>query len=221
MKKFWEDTLYAAIWGLLSVAFILGWAQTGHCAGSHVMNRAYAEAAGRNVFVGTNHSQASGVLMQCFKNVAIAITNFHALEVGSPITILKRSDGNNYFKTSARVTAASPEMDLVVLEFELPCEVPVLEPAFGDVQPLDAVLSVGNPAGLPDIVSTGIVGGISPDGNIISTVVAVGGFSGSGLWNERGQLVGINSRAVSSHNATGYLAVAIHGKIVKEFWRKR
>ena len=174
------------------------------------------EAMKRNVFVKVSDGQGSGVMLTCVGEVATIITNFHLLTSGSP-TLVLFPISNGWHGIPAKVMKADPEADLALLSIHYKCDEGVLlAPSFGKVKLLDDVFYVGYPA-TELIVSPGVVVGFRKDGHIHSNVLAIGGFSGSGLWNYKGELVGINSSLFTSVPNRDWVAVAIPISKVKVF----
>ena len=176
------------------------------------------EAVKRNVFVKVSDGQGSGVMMTCVGTVATVITNFHLLKAGGP-TLVLFPISNGWHGIPAKVVKADPEADLALLSIHYQCNAdePVLTPRFGTIGLLDDVFYVGYPA-MELVVSPGVVIGFGKDGGTIhSNVLAIGGFSGSGLWDYKGNLVGINNSMFSSVPNRSWAAAAIPISAVKEF----
>jgi serine protease Do len=143
-------------------------------------------------------SLGSGVL---FTADGIVITNSHVVEGAQDIkvTLADRRE------MTGRLIGADPETDLAIVK--LPGKgFPVL--AFGDSSRVDlaeVVLAVGNPFGLSQTVTMGIVSalgranlGIADYEDFIQTDAAINpGNSGGALVNARGQLIGINTAIFS------------------------
>lgn len=217
MEKVKEHTLYTILSAVAMFCYFWLWTQTGHCAEALDFRSSYQEALKRNIYVNTEHGQASGVIMRCLANRAEALTNFHVLEVESFTWVAKRTNGE-WHKVIAQVKKVDTMKDLALITFQYPCEEPIMAPQFHEVQPLDPVIYVGNPASATDAASTGIVSGFWTDGKVLSTVLGIGGFSGSGLWDDKARLVGINQGFITSNPNRAYLSMTIQTKVVKDFW---
>src|SRR5450631_2377563 len=144
-------------------------------------------------------SAGSGVIVDA-KNGYI-ITNHHVVENASEITITLLD--NRSF--SAKVVGTDEGADIAVLQAKQPNLVAM---ALGDSSHLevgDYVVAIGNPFGLQNTVTAGIVSalgrsGINPEGyeDFIQTDASINpGNSGGALVNLRGELVGINSAILS------------------------
>jgi len=129
------------------------------------------------------------------------LTNNHVIEGADDIEVTL-GDGR-----SARATTvgADPDSDVAVLKIDLD-KLPVLQ--FGDVDHLqvgDVVLAIGNPFGVGQTVTSGIVSalgrnslGINTFENFIQTDAAINpGNSGGALVDVAGNLLGINTAIYS------------------------
>jgi Do/DeqQ family serine protease len=144
-------------------------------------------------------SAGSGVIIDA-KNGYI-VTNYHVIENASEITITLLD--NREFK--AKVLGSDEGSDLALLQAKEPNLVAL---ALGDSSRLevgDYVVAIGNPFGLQNTVTAGIVSalgrsGINEDGyqDFIQTDASINpGNSGGALVNLRGELVGINAAILS------------------------
>jgi serine protease Do len=149
------------------------------------------------------HGLGSGVIMT--PNGYI-LTNNHVVDSASQVQV-KLSDGREY---DAKVVGTDPKADIAVLKINAN-DLPVI--TVGDssrVQVGDYALAVGNPFGVGETVTMGIVSakgrtnlGIEQYENFIQTDAPINpGNSGGALVNDRGELIGINT-AIISHGAEG------------------
>ncbi len=129
------------------------------------------------------------------------ITNHHVIETADEIEVAL-ADGR---KLAARVVGTDPETDLAVLKVEGRSLTAI---TFGGQDSLavgDVVLAIGNPFGVGQTVTMGIVSalgrshlGINTFENFIQTDAAINpGNSGGALVDAAGNLVGINSAIYS------------------------
>jgi serine protease Do len=128
------------------------------------------------------------------------VTNNHVVE-GAGTVQVKLSDGR---ELTAKVVGRDPKTDLALLKVEA-TGLPVI--GLGDSAALqvgEPVMAIGNPFGLEQTVTTGIVSatgrviGAGPYDDFIQTDTSINpGNSGGPLINARGQVVGINSIIVS------------------------
>lgn len=130
----------------------------------------------------------------------IILTNAHVVQDAKEVTV-KLTDRREY---KAKVLGSDPQTDVAVLKIDAN-NLPVVKA--GDVNQLQVgewVLAIGSPYGLENTATAGIVsakGRSLPDDTsvpFIQTDVAVNpGNSGGPLFNDRGEVVGINSQIYS------------------------
>ncbi|MBI5901376.1 MAG: Do family serine endopeptidase [Rhodocyclales bacterium] len=142
------------------------------------------------------------------------LTNFHVIDGADEIEVA-HNDGRKY---KARVVGSDPESDLAVLRIPADHKLPVI--AFGNSDSLrvgDVVLAVGNPFGVGQTVTSGIVSalgrshlGINTFENFIQTDAAINpGNSGGALVDANGNLVGINTAIYSQSGGSMGIGFAI------------
>jgi serine peptidase DegS len=138
------------------------------------------------------------------------ITNNHVIANADTIMV-QLADGR---VTRASVVGRDPDTDLAVLSIRLP-RLPVMPLGRSDqLQVGDGVLAIGNPLGLSQTVTHGIVSatgrsqlGVATFENFIQTDAAINaGNSGGALINTLGELIGINT-AVLGKNSGGDISV--------------
>ncbi len=141
------------------------------------------------------------------------LTNYHVIKGAQEIEVFLK-DGRH---TPAQVIGTDPASDLAVLKIDLP-HLPVI--AFGNSKKLrvgDVVLAIGDPFGVGQTVTMGIVSatgrneaGLSPLDNFIQTDAAINpGNSGGALINTDGDLVGINSAILTRTGGNQGIGFAI------------
>jgi serine protease DegQ len=141
------------------------------------------------------------------------LTNNHVVDHMDDIEVML-TDGR---KASAKVIGADPDTDLAVLKIDLE-RLPSI--TFGNSDGLqvgDAVLAIGNPFGVGQTVTAGIVSalgrnqlGINTFENFIQTDAAINpGNSGGALVDVLGNLVGINSAIYSRSGGNMGIGFAI------------
>ena len=129
------------------------------------------------------------------------ITNNHVIEGADDIEV-KLADGR---QARAKLVGTDPESDVAVLKIALD-RLPAI--SFGDAEQLqvgDVVLAIGNPFGVGQTVTSGIVSalgrnqlGINTFENFIQTDAAINpGNSGGALVDASGNLLGINTAIYS------------------------
>lgn len=138
------------------------------------------------------------------------LTNYHVIREADAIQV-SLQDGRT---ASAKVVGSDPETDLAVLRIDLK-PLPVI--TVGQAEKLrvgDVVLAIGNPFGVGQTVTMGIVSatgrnrlGISTFENFIQTDAAINpGNSGGALVDAQGNLIGINTAIFSKSG--GYQGVS-------------
>jgi Do/DeqQ family serine protease len=141
------------------------------------------------------------------------LTNHHVVEAADEIEV-GLANGK---KLRARLVGSDPESDLAVLQIQAE-GLPVI--TFGDDQGLrlgDIVLAIGNPLGVGQTVTMGIVSGLHRTGlgintfeNFIQTDAAINqGNSGGALIDTAGNLVGINTAILSQTGGSIGIGFAI------------
>jgi len=141
----------------------------------------------------TKGSLGSGVIVT---DTGAVLTAHHVVSSGGEISILF-ADGT---KTSARVAAANPKMDVATLTPEKLPEVVVPATLGRGVEIGSDVVAIGNPLGLRESTTTGVVSGLNrttktkagPLSGLIQFDAAVNpGSSGGPLLNDQGLVVGV------------------------------
>ncbi|MGS0740954.1 Do family serine endopeptidase [Glaciimonas sp. GG7] len=143
-------------------------------------------------------SLGSGVIVS---SQGYILTNNHVVEAADEIEVAL-ADGR---KASAKVVGADPDTDLAVIKIDLP-DLPAI--TFGHVDQAsvgDVVLAIGNPFGVGQTVTMGIISalgrshlGINAFENFIQTDAAINpGNSGGALIDTNGNLLGINTAIYS------------------------
>lgn len=158
-------------------------------------------------------SLGSGVVV---RTDGYIVTNYHVVEAADSIRVAL-NDGR---EADARVVGADPETDLAVLKIGLP-KLPGLP--FESDETLrvgDVVLAIGNPFGVGQTTTLGIVSalgrnrlGINIYENFIQTDAAINpGNSGGALVDAQGRLVGINTAIYSETGGSLGIGFAIPAK---------
>jgi len=151
--------------------------------------------------------QGSGFIIS---KEGLILTNNHVVENADSITVIL-SDNRDFV---AKVIGTDPKSDIALIKIEDPENLPVLP--LGDSSTLEAgewVIAIGNPFGLSQTVTVGVVSatgrngmGINEYENFIQTDAAINpGNSGGPLLNGRGEAVGINTALFS--RTGGYMGI--------------
>ena len=142
------------------------------------------------------------------------VTNYHVVEAAADGIEVALSDGR---KARATLVGSDPDTDLAVLKLDLP-NLPAI--TFGHsetAQVGDVVLAIGNPFGVGQTVTLGIVSavgrsqlGLNTFENFIQTDAAINpGNSGGALVDANGNLVGINSAIYTRSGGSQGIGFAI------------
>jgi serine protease Do len=143
-------------------------------------------------------SLGSGVI---FSADGYIITNNHVVEDADEINVTL----HNFEEYAATIVGRDPKSDLALIKIEPKTDLPFV--TFGDSDKLrvgEWVLAIGNPFGLQQTVTSGIVSAkgraINTEsyGNFIQTDASINpGNSGGPLFNLRGEMVGVNTAIFS------------------------
>jgi serine protease DegQ len=162
-------------------------------------------------------SVGSGVIVDADEGVVL--TNHHVVANGTDITVTLK-DGR---ALTAELIGSDPPTDIAVLR--IPAD-NLTEASFGDSDTLqvgDFVLAIGNPFGLGQTVTSGIVSalgrtGISNQGyeDFIQTDASINpGNSGGALIDLHGDLVGINTAIVAPSGGNVGIGFAVPSRIAR------
>ncbi len=145
-------------------------------------------------------SLGSGVVIDAEKG--FIITNHHVIQGADEIAITMH-DGQQF---EARVVGSDPEADIALLQTDMKG---LVEIPMGDSDQLrigDFTIAIGNPFGLGQTVTSGIVSALGRTGlgiegyeNFIQTDASINpGNSGGALVNLKGELIGINTAILAA-----------------------
>ncbi|NBS77338.1 MAG: PDZ domain-containing protein [Betaproteobacteria bacterium] len=148
------------------------------------------------------------------------LTNNHVVEAADEILVML-NDGR---QAQAKVIGTDPETDLAVLKVNLD-KLPVMVMNNSEqLQVGDIVLAIGNPFGVGQTVTSGIISalgrnqlGINTFENFIQTDAAINpGNSGGALVDVQGNLLGINTAIYSKSGGSMGIGFAIPVSIAKQ-----
>lgn len=148
------------------------------------------------------------------------LTNNHVIDGADDIEVML-TDGR---QARAKVVGTDPETDVAVLKIELD-RLPAI--SFGDTDNLqvgDVVLAIGNPFGIGQTVTSGIVSALGRDTlrintfeNFIQTDAAINpGNSGGALVDTNGTLLGINTAIYSRSGGSLGIGFAIPASTARQ-----
>jgi Do/DeqQ family serine protease len=162
-------------------------------------------------------SLGSGVVLDSEGHI---VTNNHVVPEAAEISV-QISDGRI---APAKVLGRDPDTDLAMLKVDLP-DLPTMTLGRSDtLRPGDVVLAIGNPVGLSQTVTQGIVsatgrglyGMVADFENFIQTDAAINaGNSGGALVNTAGELVGINTAVLARTAGIEGISFAIPVDLVR------
>jgi len=141
------------------------------------------------------------------------LTNNHVVADAEQI-IVALQDGR---ETTAQLIGKDAETDLAVLKIDLD-NLPVIQPTHSDNSRIgDVVLAIGNPFGVGQTVTMGIISatgrnqlGLNTYEDFIQTDAAINpGNSGGALIDVKGQLIGINTATLGDDNGARGIGFAI------------
>ena len=152
------------------------------------------------------HALGSGFVIS---EDGLILTNNHVVEKASEIKV-KLDNGKEY---DAKVIGRDPKTDLALIQVKPGNDFP--EPVYmGDSDAIrvgDWVMAVGNPFGLGQTVTTGIISakgriiGAGPYDDFLQTDAAINpGNSGGPLFNMKGEVIGINTAIIAQGQNIGF-----------------
>jgi serine protease DegQ len=163
------------------------------------------------------NSLGSGVIVS---SQGLILTNHHVIEAADEIEVAM-ADGRTM---PARVVGTDPETDLAVLKVDVK-DLPAITLASAEnINVGDVVLAIGNPFGVGQTVTQGIISavgrnhlGINTFENFIQTDAPINpGNSGGALIDAEGNLVGINSAIYSRSGGSMGIGFAIPVSLAKQ-----
>ncbi|WP_207263018.1 Do family serine endopeptidase [Desulfovibrio sp. Huiquan2017] len=163
----------------------------------------------------------------------LIVTNNHVINGADKVTVRFQDDKKEY---PAEVVGADQETDLAVIKIKPDHSLPTLK--FGDSDDIKVgewVLAIGNPFGLDNTVTAGIISakhriiGAGPFDNFLQTDASINpGNSGGPLLDMDGEVIGINTAinaaaenigfAIPSTQAAKVIALLKEGKAPQRGW---
>ena len=163
-------------------------------------------------------SLGSGVIVS---PEGVILTNYHVISDADEIEVAL-VDGR---KVKAKIIGGDPETDIAVLKIDVKqLPTPITLGKIESVHVGDVVLAIGNPFGVGQTVTSGIISalgrdhvGINTFENFIQTDAAINpGNSGGALVDTRGNLIGINTAIYSNNGGSMGIGFAIPVNLAKQ-----
>ena len=160
----------------------------------------------------------SGVIIDAAKGYVV--TNNHVVDNATKIQV-SLSDGRKF---EAKVVGKDPRSDIALLQLQDPKNLTAIKMADSDALRVgDYTVAIGNPYGLGETVTSGIVSALGRTGlnienyeNFIQTDAAINrGNSGGALVNLNGELIGINTAILAPDGGNIGIGFAIPSNMVK------
>ena len=160
----------------------------------------------------------SGVIIDAAKGYVV--TNNHVVDNATVIKV-QLSDGRKF---DAKVVGKDPRSDIALVQIQDPKNLTAIKLADSDALRVgDYTVAIGNPFGLGETVTSGIVSALGRSGlnaenyeNFIQTDAAINrGNSGGALVNLNGELIGINTAILAPDGGNIGIGFAIPSNMVK------
>lgn len=166
------------------------------------------------------NSLGSGVILT---DDGIIVSNYHVVGDATEIRVVL-SDRREF---SAKVLLGDEDSDLAILKLDTTETLPFLEMRDSDtVEVGELVLAIGNPFGVGQTVSSGIVSGLARSGTatgsargyFLQTDAPINpGNSGGALIDVNGDLIGINTAILTRSGGSNGIGFAIPANLVRQF----
>lgn len=165
----------------------------------------------------SENSLGSGVIIS---KDGYIVTNNHVIEGADEISVSINNRDKEYI---AKVIGRDKDSDLAVIKIEANNLEPITFSNIKDVKIGDVVFAIGDPFGVGQTVTQGIISamnkygvGINKYENFIQTDASINpGNSGGALIDSRGALIGINSAIISSSGGNNGVGFTIPVDMVK------
>lgn len=163
-----------------------------------------------NSFSGSRVARGTGSGF-IFRRDGLILTNAHVVDGADRVTVTLK-DGRRY---PGRVLGEDRRMDVAVVEIQA-SNLPTVNMGNSDrLKPGEWAIAIGNPLGLDNTVTVGIISGTGRSSrdigargrnvNFIQTDAAINpGNSGGPLLNQRGQVIGINTAIIQGAQGLGF-----------------
>ncbi|MGV3346784.1 serine endoprotease DegP [Enterobacteriaceae bacterium LUAb1] len=186
--------------------------------GSPFLGSPLCQGMGENTQQEKFRALGSGVIINAEKGYVV--TNNHVVDNASEIQV-QLSDGRKF---EAKVIGKDPRSDIALIQLKEAKNLSAITIADSDnLRVGDYTVAIGNPYGLGETVTSGIVSALGRSGlnvenyeNFIQTDAAINrGNSGGALVNLNGELIGINTAILAPDGGNIGIGFAIPGNMVK------
>ncbi|MSR11278.1 MAG: Do family serine endopeptidase [Gammaproteobacteria bacterium] len=158
----------------------------------------------------------SGVIIDA--DAGYVITNHHVVDGASEI-LVQLSDNRNF---TAKLLGTDASTDVALLEIEATALVDIKFADISTVQVGDYVVAIGNPFGIGQTATAGIVSALGRAGlnnanyeDFIQTDAAINlGNSGGALIDMEGRLIGMNTAIISGNGGSNGIGFAVPGDML-------
>src|SRR5262245_13738344 len=170
--------------------------------------------------LGIPQGSGSGII---WDKQGYVVTNFHVIEKAgaAKVTLADRSDWD------ASLVGVAPDKDVAVLKIDAPEDKlsPILLGESANLQVGQKVFAIGNPFGLDQTLTTGVISGLGreilsvtkrPIQGVIQTDAAINpGNSGGPLLDSAGLLIGVNTAIYSPSGVSAGIGFAVPADTVR------
>jgi len=165
----------------------------------------------------SQNSAGSGVIVDAEQGTII--TNFHVIKGADEVQV-GLTDGRSF---TARLIGADPEVDIAVLDIDAKGLSELTIRNSSSLRVGDFVVAIGNPFGLGQTITTGVVSALGRSGlgiegyeNFIQTDASINpGNSGGALVDLNGDLVGINTAIIAPSGGNVGIGFAIPSNMAR------
>lgn len=128
----------------------------------------------------------------------LAISNYHVFKKAS--SAIAMNEFGDKFMIS-EIIEFDKEKDFIIFRLGNQDNIPYLNIAEQIPKIGESVFAVGNPKGLSQTLSTGIISGFRSENNLLQTTTAIThGSSGGPLFNKKGQVIGVTTSGLGEAN---------------------
>ncbi|MCL6658797.1 stalk domain-containing protein [Paenibacillus amylolyticus] len=146
------------------------------------------------------------------------LTNYHVIADSSSYMIQTSQD--QYYEVQG-VVAADENLDLAIVKTSMRTNIPPLHAGLTTkITTGQPVVAIGNPEGLQNTISTGIISGIRNYGGerlIQTTTPITNGSSGGPLLNMKGEVIGVNTMGIEKGDLNFAIPIDYASRWIKKY----